>query len=33
LWTKEADDALRAYLEETNELEKQKLATMLNGEE
>ncbi|CAD8134397.1 unnamed protein product [Paramecium octaurelia] len=33
LWTKEADDALKAYLVEENQFEKQKLRAILHGEE
>ncbi|CAD8142222.1 unnamed protein product [Paramecium octaurelia] len=33
LWTKEADEALKAYLEQNDLLEKQKLKVILNGEE
>ncbi|CAK90606.1 unnamed protein product (macronuclear) [Paramecium tetraurelia] len=33
LWTKEADEALKAYLEQDDLLEKQKLKAILNGED
>ncbi|CAD8054002.1 unnamed protein product [Paramecium primaurelia] len=33
LWTKEADEALKAYLVEENQFEKQKLRAILHGEE
>ncbi|CAD8049661.1 unnamed protein product [Paramecium primaurelia] len=33
LWTREADEALKSYLEQNDNLEKQKLKAILNGEE